>query len=237
MQNKNSNVSFNQHYFPYRSEDYEFIQELTIPKYITKYQTSESRRRKYYRKRTTKNKGDKKIWKPRTLPKTKRRKLEEGIWSLDAKGYLRDEYNNKVLANPKAAGTPNYEYYNGNRFSSGTYHHHLRNDMVDHLKDFYRPFVQQLKPIDKFPIRIDWIFQTTMVDNKEWDASNMWFYYKYFEDTLKDENIIPDDNWKYITCPDSPVLSPVKEWKNRAFIFQFYYDNRLEIKSAKQWKQ
>lgn len=205
----------------------ELIQKLEVPKYIIKIKTSESRNRKYYRKRKSKNK-DEMIWKPRPLPKTKRENLEEGDWSMDSNNYLRDENGDKVVANPRAAGTPNYEPLSGNRFFSGYGSHHVRRTLTAGLKDFYRPYVNKMDKITKFPIRIDWDFHTTL-NSADWDMDNMHFYWKYLQDTLVEEDIIPEDNIKYITFPPAGRFIPVKEWIDRKFVFRFYKDTRTEI--------
>lgn len=260
MPNKNLTNFLKQH-DPF--SDLEFIQSITIPKYIVKMKTSDKQRRRYYKYDKSNSK-----WKPRPLPKTYKTKLDEGIYSLDSQGYLLKQNKDRKLANPRSAGTPNYEYYSGNRFASGM-HYQLRNNLVNNLKDFYRPFVSLLKPINEFPIRVFWFLNTTLDSSVEWDGTNMWFYYKYFEDCLfewrikcgnkikvcknkKDANkkikyyknakllkpIIPDDNWKYVTQPGiAPIICPVEKWKDRSFIFQFYKDNRDIIKTNSNYSK
>lgn len=215
------------------------IQKLIIPKYITKVKTSDKRRRKYYRKREKKrgkNKGSL-IWKPRNpLPKTYKAKLDEGEWTLDNKNYLRDENGDKVLANPQAAGTPNYEPLSGNRFMSGYGSHHLRRTLTSGLKDFYRPYIKDMRPISEinFPLRIEWDF-CSKLNEANWDADNMFFYWKYLQDTLKEENVIPEDDIRFITHPPAPKFIPVDTWEDRKFVVRFYPDDRPKI--IKLWKQ
>lgn len=219
----------------------EHLQTLEIPQYLTKVKTSDSQRRKYYRKRKAKA-GPRKgqlIWKPRKLTEKRKQKLKEGTWNVDSDGYLRNEDGDRIVANPRSAGTPNYEPVSGNRFSSGM-HHRTRMTLIEGIKDFYRPFVQQMEPFTDFPIMVVWEFHTK-IKEPNFDMSNFWFYYKYFEDTMVDEEIIPDDNVKYVTLPGAPLLvthdqegNPL-EWEDRKFIFHFFHDQRESIQNDDLW--
>ena len=221
--------------------DLEFIQELEVPKYPFRMPVTKSRNKRYFRLKYSKVKGEK-IWKPRPLPKKYQQKLKAGIYSVN-KGYLRDGNNNKVVANTRSHSTPKYEGYSGNDFSSGNYHPYRRNALVAYLKDFYRPFVRTLEKMHgDVPIRVVTIMKTTLDQNTQ-DASNYWFYYKYFEDCLFETNhpvtgksidpIIPDDSFEFVSQPGSgPLFVPVKKLTQRAFIFQFYKDLRHEYRTA-----
>lgn len=88
--------------------------------------------------------------------------------------------------------------------------------------------------ITLFPLRIEWDFYTVL-GQADWDMDNMSFYWKYLQDTLVEESIIPEDNIKYITFPPSGKLYPVEDWEDRKFIIRFYHDDRSEI--TKLWKK
>lgn len=222
---------------------------LEIPKFITKVKTADSRRAKYYRK---KKGGD--GWEPRSLPKTYRQKLKDGIYSMDGR-YLLDEDGNRKLANPQTAGEPRYETLSGNKLLSGYGSPFTRAKLARGLKDFFRPFVQEHVrehgPIEKFPLRVTWDLYTTVEDEPNWDLFNLFFYYKYFEDSLHEETdetdddpiyykgeklqqLIPDDNVQNITWAPGPKLMPVDDWENRKFIFRFYHDKRNRLQ-RKPW--
>lgn len=200
------------------------VAEITIPKYIYRVKISDAQQTIYHRK------GGK-----RKIPKTYREK-----YSFDKNGYLIDDDGNRIVANPHTAGKPKYDALSGNKFSSGYGSPHQRNNLVHAMKDFYRPFVQdQLDPIDPrhFPLRVEWDVYTT-VDPSNWDLSNFWFYYKYFEDCLSEDEdpngnkikrIIPDDSVKYITQSPGPRLFPISDFEERKFVFRFYTDDRKEI--------
>lgn len=208
---------------------------IVIPKFITKVQMSKKRRKKYWKQKS------KDKWYPRALPTTYQDKIDNGDWTIDKKGYLKLEDGKKKIANPQAAGTPKYEVLSGNKLLSGYGHHSIRATLVNALRDFYRPFVKkhfkEFGPITQFPLRVTWDCYTTVEEDPNWDAGNLFFYYKYFEDALhKDKNIsiIPEDSVKYITHPANPKIIPVDNWEDRKFEFNFYYDDRKELK-RKPW--
>jgi hypothetical protein len=199
-----------------------YLQTLIIPKYITKIQMSKKRRKRYYKK-------GKNGWKPRDLPKTYQEKVDKGEWTISSKGYLCVEDGSKKIANPQAAGTPRYEALSGNSLMTGYGSYHTRNKITEELKKFYRkPVRNQLKPIKFFPLIITWDFYTTLGE-ANWDLDNMFFYWKYLQDVLVDQNIIPDDTVEYITYPPSARMVPVENWEDRKFVFKFYQDERRLI--------
>jgi len=196
------------------------IQTLTISKYIKKVQMSKKRRKKYYRRQKGK-------WKPRDLPPTYQDKINVGDWSVDKKGYLRIEDGTKKVANPQAAGTPRYESLSGNSFMAGFNSYHIRRKLTGELKKFVK---DQLRPFNpsEIPLIITWDFYTT-TGKVDWDMDNMFFYWKYLQDVLVNENILPNDTIQYITFPPSGRLRPVKKWSDRKFVFKFYTDSNKEL--------
>jgi len=222
----------------------QLIQQVTVPEYIKKVKMSNSRRKRYYSKKS------KSTWDYDELtgkyapikqdydgppfklpaPKSKLIKVYEGEYEWKS-GYIFDkETGEKVLANPQTAGKPRFRKLSGNDFASGHGSPHIRAKLVRKLKEFYRPFVKTMEPIETFPLWIDWHIYTT-IPKRLFDLTNFWFYYKYFEDCLVDEEdnndnplnpIIPDDSVKYITKPGtSPILHPIQNWENRRYVFKF----------------
>jgi hypothetical protein len=196
---------------------------ITIPKFITQVCISQKRRAKYYKK-------------GKAVPPTYLKK-----YNFSKKGFLVDENGKKVLANPRSAGKAKYEVLSGNNLLSGYGSPHTRAKLVRELKNFYRPFVQKdIKEngeITQFPLRVEWELYTTVEANPNWDASNLFFYWKYFEDCLFEHSkrphllsLIPDDNVKYITHPPGAKIIPIDDWNDRKFVFKFYYDDRNELK-------
>lgn len=218
-------------------EGLEFIQQITIPQFITKVKLSESRRKQYYIS-------------DHQLSKTKQQKVTDGRWSYK-KGkngtyFLVDENGDWVIRNPQSYGTPKWFHLAGNKFTSGL-HQGIRNKVVKEMKNFYRPYIrEQAICIRDFPVRVFWYLHTTLDDTRRWDTSNLWFYYKYFEDVLIEnedeegnriEPIIPDDSREYVTQPgNAPILCPVDNWKDRKFEFMFFKDNREIIQNHRLYE-
>ena len=194
------------------------IQTITIPRYITRIQTSKQRRRTYYKKV-----GGKQI------PK------KYSLLGFDKQGFLVDAEGERIVSNPRSHGKPKYEYLSGNTLTSGYSTPFMRSRIAREMHNFYAPFVRSMRPMTEYPLRIEWDFYTT-VDKPDFDLSNFWFYLKYFEDTLTSEKIIPDDNISYITHSASPKLIPVDSFTQRKFVFRFYLDEREEIKNHPLWK-
>lgn len=208
------------------------LAEITIPKFITKVQISKKARPKYYKK------GKK-------IPPTYEKK-----YRFNSKGFLVDADGERIIANSRTAGKAKYEVLSGNKLISGYGSPFMRANLVRGLKDFYRPFVQEYVlthgPITEFPIQVTWDIYTVVEDNPEWDASNLSFYYKYFEDSLFEKTdektnqpqhnnkklvqLIPDDSIKYITWAAAPKIIPIDDWEKRKFVFKLYYDERKELK-------
>lgn len=220
--------------------DQNLITTITIPKFITKVQISKKRRAKYYNKYKSKGANKK-------IPK----KYQGDSFSFNKHGWLVDEHGTRVIANPRVAGKPKYQILSGNNLLSGYGSPHIRAKLVRELKNFYRPFVQkhieQFGKIERFPLRVEWDFYTVVPEEEDqanWDASNFFFYYKYFEDCLFEKEdddgnqllqLIPEDNVKYITQPPGAKIIPIDNWEDRKFEFKFYYDDREEL-NRKPWK-
>lgn len=201
------------------------LQTITIPQYPLRYKSSNKQKKKYWKK---KHKN--------------RPKKYAHLTKTDKKGYLLDEDGNRVVKNPQAAGTSKYISLSGNGFTTGM-HPIVRTKVVHFLKDFFMPFVEaQLEPFEQFPLQVEWEFHSPV--DVEYDMSNFWFYYKYFEDCLfMDEHkgrdltpIIPDDNRKFVTKPGAPELYPVDHINERKFVFKFYHDDRDLIQQHPLWK-
>lgn len=189
---------------------------ITIPRFITRVTISDKRRKKYYKK------SDR-------IPK------KYSSCTFDRKGYLLDDKGAKIVKNSKSAGTPKELKLSGNNLITGYSSFHMRNKITTELKKFYMPFVKEFVKtngaIQKFPLRVEWEVHTD-TSNPNWDASNLFFYYKYFEDTLFMDEVkaIPDDCIKYITWSPGAKIVPIDNWDDRKFIFKFYYDDRPELK-------
>lgn len=213
---------------------------VEIPQYPTKIKVSNCERAVYYKKK------DK-------LPK---KYCTEEYSFTRTGGILIDGRGRPVLKNPSKVGKEKFEILSGNKLNSGYGSPIIRNLIARQLKDFYRPYVRVLDPLplEVFPLRIEWDIYTT-VNIPNFDLSNLWFYYKYFEDTLHEIEdprdadlpfklrrqfvpIIPDDSIRYVTHPgNNPKLIPVAEYDDRKFIFRLYSDRRPEIMAHPLWQK
>jgi hypothetical protein len=193
----------------------ELLATIVIPNFITRILISKRRRPTYYKK------DDK-------IPKKYSKNKFQG-------NYLVDEYGKRIVKNTRSVGKEKYQQLSGNNLLSGYGSHHMRAKVAKELKEFYKPFVKNFVKhngaITKFPLRVEWDVYTD-ISATNWDASNLFFYYKYFEDTLfmKDVQLIPDDNIKFITWSPGPKIIPIDDWNKRKFVFRFYYDNRDELR-------
>lgn len=235
------------------------IQKLEIPEYITKVKVSDSKRPVYFNKYDGKGKSVKYEYSKDDLekekyhpikddydgppyqlpaPKTKLAKVYSGEYKWNSQGYLQEVDGDRILANPRSAGKPNYYNLSGNKFISSK-NVHLRNKLKNGLKSFYKPFIEsQLRPFenDEFPLGITWkIFTVPDRNGNLFDLSNLFFYRKYFEDALFDVEppIIPDDNIEYIVYHQKYII-PVEEWEDRKFVFEFH--RKDSMRNHEPWK-
>lgn len=206
------------------------LRTIEVPKYIREVMLSRSRRPEYYHK----DKG-------RKIPKKYMKELPSGKYFFNGKGFLvNNETGKRIVSNSSISNKPRYVKLSGNRLITGFGSPHVRNKIVNSLKDFYAPFVrehlQEYGPITQFPLRVEWDFHTVIEDKDKFDASNLFFYYKYFEDALFKDfdgiSLIPDDNIRYVTHPPGPKIIPIENDEDRKFVFRFYYDDRAELKRS-----
>jgi len=195
----------------------EKVAEIIIPQFITKILASKSRRPTYYKK------TDK-------IPKKYQKYSFSG-------NYLVDDHGKRILKNTRTVGKEIYQQLSGNNLLSGYGSYHMRAKIAKRLKAFYKPFVLNYVkthgPITTFPLRIEWDVYK-YIGTPNWDASNLFFYYKYFEDTLfeKGVELIPDDNVSFITWSPGPKIIPVDDPTKQKFVFRFYHDTRPELKQS-----
>jgi len=195
------------------------ICKLIIPEFPTQILLSKARRATYY----TKENRD-------SLPKYLLAKVHSKEYSFINKGtkknsklILCDNHGTPIIKNKLSVGKPRYATMSGNDFMSGM-HPGVRSKMVHTLKNFYKPFIKDLPVFDPSKqLRVFWKLSTVL--SGEWDPSNLFFYYKYFEDTLVDEHKLQNDTYQFVKQPgNAPFISPVEKWEERKFEFYFYYN-------------
>jgi hypothetical protein len=196
---------------------------VEIPQYIRKIQLSAARLKKYYIKGKREPKAE------------KYKDISRYAWKKEAgKEYLIDlSTGEKVIANPKAQGTPNILAINGQGIYNGKISSHTRNKMMMEIKKSFSSYINKLDPITEFPVNIYMeVHDTVLNDEKaDWDLDNRSGpYIKAFQDCLmgnmdgegkkRCKQIIPDDNIMYITQPPAPKFIPVDKPEDRKLVFR-----------------
>ena len=210
----------------------EKLQTLTVAPYTNKILTDHAVAPRYY------NVKRKKAGKP---TKTIKKKIETGLYKVDKKGFVLDPLGEKMIANKRTVGKPRYQIVKGNAFTTGFYSPGYRNATVKIIKNFLSPFIKdQLTVFNKLPLYIDFkLYLDVSKETAKFDLSNLWFWNKYMEDLLfeDDENpLIPDDNYVYITKSGGcPTLVPI-DTEDSKLVWTFYHDTRPSVKKHETYK-
>lgn len=212
----------------------DLIAELTIPLYIRQYIKSNSTRANYYLRGS----------KQKVPEKYKNSNYEYRPFKATVKGVKGNKFmlveiasGERVIANPHLVGKVNIKNINGQDIYNGVVSKHDRNNLIGQIKKQFKQFLCDLKPINKYPLRIDVYFFDTIIDDEfgggmDWDVDNRAFpYCKALSDLLKQEGKIEDDNRYFITEPPHPIFVPVDDVQDRQLVIRIYQDTRLIIKN------
>jgi hypothetical protein len=226
-------------------ENKEFLFDIVIPKYIRIYTKSNNVRAKYFikgkkslplmfcNKRKYDLEGVREPnnteygWQPFPVVRQGRKSYVDFLINIDT--------GERVISNPKDVGKVKMANINGQGIYNGNIAQHERNNMIGAIKDYLRPHIKNLKPIDRFPIRIDCymfdvIHDTIYSKGQAWDVENRFFPYgKSFHDLLTECKIIPDDQRLYITEPAHPIFVPIEDPNQSKLLFRVSKDNRMVI--------
>lgn len=196
-------------------------QILTIPKYIREVKLSNARTKKYYEL-------------GKTAPKAKKYHDKSKydyqlIKGMKTRKFLIDlSTGERVIANPKAAGTPRVMTINGQQIYNGAVGKHTRNKLMMDIKAFFKEYVETLDPITDYPIKLTCELHDTIHaegGTSLWDLDNRAMpYIKAFQDCLtgdrgKCKKIILDDNILFVTQPPIPKFIPVENTEDRKLVF------------------
>ena len=202
------------------------MQIIEIPNYIRQVELSKARQVKYYEL-------GKKLPKAKKYEDKTKYDFQE-IPGFGIRKFLIDLHTKqRVIANPKAAGTARHVVINGQKIYNGEVDKHVRNKVLSEIKKSFIPYINQLDIILKFPIRIRCEIHDVIRENNGgslWDLDNRsWPYIKAFQDCLtgnrnKDlllqcKKVIPDDNILYITQAPLPLFIPVNTEEERKLVF------------------
>jgi len=195
--------------------------ELTIPEYITHVQLSKARKAKYWRRKDESK-----------LPK---KYMDRKKYKWNKEGYLvLFPGGQKVIANPKSAGTPRYLKINGQSIYSGNMRPMVRAKVVNAIKDFFRTYTDTI-PKQQVPIRLECDIYAPLAA-KNWDLDNQWIYHKCFIDALVASEVIFDDNVMFVTQSPGFRYFPVDEPEQRKLVYRIIPDDRPEILEHETYK-
>lgn len=225
---------------------FELLVEIEMPNYIRSYVAAKNVRPKYFEK-------GKHIlplkYCNKLIYKTQELREPDGVnymWdvfpSLQNKKHkiikhflINIATGERVVRNEKKVGKVREVVINGQRILSGNIKTFEKDKLLNEIKNFARPYVKTIKPIERFPLVLrlkvyDTPTELEFGSNQEWDLENrMLPYGKAIHDLLVDEGIIPDDNAYYITGPMQPMLYPIENYSKKKLILSIYKDNRPEI--------
>jgi hypothetical protein len=188
---------------------------IEIPKYIREVKVANARMKKYYEFTKKHPKAQK--------YKDKKKYDWKKIKGFGERKFLVDlETGERVIANPKSAGTARHEVINGQKIYSGMVHPTMRAKIFRELKAFIKPFVQDTPRIDQ-PVKIRCEVHDTIREPKSsslWDLDNRgWPYIKAFQDIIVEHQIIHDDNVLFITGSGGIEFFPVNSQEERKLVF------------------
>ena len=157
----------------------------------------------------------------------------------------------KVVANPRAAGTPRYITINGQKIYNGEIGKHVRNKVLSAIKESFTPYINKMQEIDldMFPIRIELEIHDIIREpgsNSLWDVDNRsWPYIKAFQDCLtghankvgkkRIKKVIPDDNILFVTQAPVPKFIPVENEEDRKLVFTILKETDKRILTNKEF--
>jgi Holliday junction resolvase RusA-like endonuclease len=191
-------------------------QTIEIKQYLKKVKLSNRRKTKYYEL-------------GKTLPKAKKyqdrsKYVYQKVSGFGYRQFLVEALTGlRVIANPKAAGTPKYAQINGQKIYNGEISKHSRNKIMIELAKVISPYVKTLVPVKQYPILINLQVHDTVrepsVTGALWDLDNrMGPYLKCFQDCLTKESIIKDDN-SVCLCKLVIEYFPVSTEAERKLVF------------------
>lgn len=194
---------------------------ITFPEYIRTIRLSESRRISYYDK-------------DKALPKAKMYldRTKYDYQKYGTKSYLVDLLTGeRVIKNPRAAGTPNDMVINGQKIYNGEMNPNTRNKVMSSIKKSFFEEINKCDIITEFPLKMTLEIHDTIkvATGNLWDVDNRAFpYVKAFQDCLTGakikgvpncKQIIPDDNNLFVCSSPAPKFIPISDEKDRKLVF------------------
>lgn len=157
------------------------------------------------------------------------------------KYYLVGVANEPMLCNPKKVGTPRWYLIKGQDIYSGNLREHQRGFVMDKIKDCYKPYIESMPVINRYPIRIECEIHDTIKNpyttevsdtGQHWDIDNYAYpYLKAFPDLLFAMKKIKDDDRLHLTQPPAAIFCPIDNHEDRKLVFIITLDDREVIKN------
>jgi Holliday junction resolvase RusA-like endonuclease len=198
------------------------LKTIEIPQYIYQIQVSKSRNVKYFHQESGRGKVKKAL---QDIPKKYK------ATSYDLLGFALNDKNEKIIANPLAAGTAKYVPINSQVLysSSGQF---IRAKVMKELHAYYSEIFEVLVPFTKqeYPLFI-WIDWYAPNQHKTQDIDNFTYITeKAMFDSLQECGIIPDDTVDYI-CGQGSLFHEIENFEDRKLEISFYtYIDSLQTK-------
>lgn len=125
---------------------------------------------------------------------------------IGKKTFVIDKEGNKLLKNTKSVGKPKYWVLNGQDLYNAVLDWRRRSKMAEYYHNYFSNYIKdQLTPINFDELySLGFIGVSISCDIYEIkkgqliDVSNLWLLEKFFEDSLVNCKIIPDDNPNYV---------------------------------------
>lgn len=158
-----------------------------------------------------------------------------------AKLYLiRKDTGEIILDNADKVGQPKFIKIKGQDIYSGNMPEFTRATVMAAIKEQFKPFVEPIPVITRYPIKITMELYTTIKnindrsnttkEGQRWDVDNHAFpYTKAFPDVLTELGKIIDDDRLHVTTPTHAVFCPCKREEDRKLVFIIERDERFTL--------
>lgn len=160
--------------------------------------------------------------------------LSESEFLAATKKVLYDMTENRfVISNINQQGKPRFVQIKGQDIYSGNLSYFTRAVIMSEIKNSFKPFLLNIEPVKKYPIKILMELHDTIENSygrdpdQRWDVDNRAYpYCKAFPDVLTDLGIIEDDDRLHITQPPVPLFCPISKDATRKLVFIITQDDR-----------
>lgn len=157
------------------------------------------------------------------LPKKYLDNLSTEYKVVGKSSYCQDNQGNRFIKNTKSLGKAKYWVLNGQSFYNAAIHPRTRASIALHYHQVFEYYIKQANlkieiPIDKsLKISVDIYVENSGIMP---DVDNLWPLEKWFQDSLVNLGIIPDDSPKYIRSSGEKTYIWVNREDQRKLVFK-----------------